>query len=157
MVVDTLLGQFRVVMDLVPLILGWIVTSLVLFIAGRIVSGREATLGEAFMIALVGPILIGITMLITKSFFGPLLSLLIAFIIWIWTIKTVFDIGWGAAFLISILSSITLVVVIVITAILLGIASLLFTFMEFRNLKIPRIPSVYPLFRYIQREMPLFH
>ncbi|MCD6530560.1 hypothetical protein J7L06_09830 [Candidatus Bathyarchaeota archaeon] len=128
-------------LGLAPLILSWILISLVLFVAGRIVSGKNVTLGQAFLISLVGPFLMGVTMLIASVFFRPIIALFIAFLVWIWAIKTVFNVGWGAAFLISVVASITLILL------LLGLFSMLFAF--FGPIRGPPPTSpVYPLLLY---------
>jgi len=132
------IGQLGIVLELAPLVLGWILISLVLFVAGRIVSGKNVTLGQAFIISLVGPLLIGITMVIASVFFRPIIALFVAFLVWIWAIKTVFNVGWGAAFLISIVASITLMLI------LLGLFSMLFAFLG--PGRGPPISPVYPLY-----------
>lgn len=106
---------------LFSLIAGWIVASLTLFIAGKVVAGREATLKEAFLIALVGPFLVTFSWYFSVYFIHPLIGLFIAFIVWIGVIKSFFGVGWLAAIAIALLASFLLLVVALISALLLGI------------------------------------
>ena len=133
-------GRLGILLGFAPLVLSWILISLVLFIAGRIVSGKKVTLGQAFIISLVGPFLMGIAMLIASVFFGSIIGLLISFLVWIWAIKTVFNVGWGAAFLISVVASITLMLI------LLGLSSMLLAFLELGEGQ--TMSPVYPLLFY---------
>ena len=109
---------------LTPLIIGWFIASVVLYIAGRMAAGEEATLGESFLIALLGPFIIGITILFTGIILNSMWSLLIALFVWTWIIKSVYDVGWGASLLISISAAFTLIVVAIVSSILLGISYL---------------------------------
>jgi len=109
-----------------PLLVGWVVSALALFFAGRIVSGKKASLAEAFAIALVGPILVGITRFIIAFIFGPIVSLIIALLVWLWTVKSVFGVGWGAAFLISILAIFMFVVSVVLVSFAIGLSEIIF-------------------------------
>ncbi len=111
---------------LFPLLIGWVVSALTLFFAGRIVSGKKASLAEAFVIALVGPVLVGITSFIVTFIFGPIVSLIIAFLVWLWTVKSVFGIGWGAAFLISILAIFMFAASFVLVSFAIGLAIIFF-------------------------------
>ena len=135
-----MIGRLGVLLGFAPLVLSWILISLVLFIAGRVVSGKKVTLGQAFIISLVGPFLMGIAMLIARVFFGSIIGLLISFLVWIWAIKTVFNVGWGTAFLISIVASITLMLI------LLGLSSMLLAFLELGEGQ--TMSPVYPLLFY---------
>ena len=106
---------------LFPLLIGWVVSALALFFAGRIVSGKKASLSEAFVIALVGPILVGITRFIIAFIFGPIISLIIALLVWLWAVKSIFGVGWGATFLISILAIFMFVASVVLVSFVIGL------------------------------------
>ena len=114
--------MLREILILTPLIIGWVVTSVVLYIAGRVAAGEYATLGESFLIALIGAFMVGITIILTGIILNSMLSLLIAFSVWTWIIKSVYDVGWGASLLISILASFTLIVIVIVSSMLLGIS-----------------------------------
>ena len=105
---------------IVAFVVSWIATAFALYIAGRAVAGKEATFGEALLIALVGPILVGIAAAIASTLFGPVLGIILALVAWLWVIKSVFGVGWGAAFAIAVLAVITFLVVLVLVGFLLG-------------------------------------
>jgi len=111
---------------LFPLLVGWVVSALALFFAGRIVSGKKASLSEAFLIALVGPVLVGITTFIAAFIFGPIVSLITALLVWLWTVKSIFGVGWGAAFLISILAIFVFVASVVLVSFAIGLTEIIF-------------------------------
>ena len=102
------------------LVISWIATAFALYLAGRAVSGKEATFGEALLIALVGPILFGIAAAIATTLFGPVIGIILAILVWLWVIKSIFGVGWGAAFAIAVLAIITFLVVLVLVGFLLG-------------------------------------
>ena len=102
------------------IVVSWIATAFALYLAGRAVAGKEATFGETLLIALVGPILFGIAAAIATTLFGPVLGIILALLVWLWVIKSVFGVGWGAAFAIAVLAVITFLVVLVLVGFLLG-------------------------------------
>lgn len=111
---------------LLPFISGWIVSSLSLWLAGRVVVGKRASLLGAFLITLIGPLIVGFSLLFTATFLGPILGALIALFVWLGLVKAIFQTGWLAAIGISILSIFMLMVVTLMVAGLLGIALLAF-------------------------------
>jgi hypothetical protein len=115
-----------VLVGLLSIIVGWIVSALSLFLAGRVISGKEASLGEALLIALVGPIIVGITGSVTTLLVGPVIGLLVSLLIWLWVIKSVFGVGWGSAFLISILALFMFIVAVAIVSFALGVTKIFF-------------------------------
>jgi len=109
-----------------PLLIGWVVSALALFFAGRTVSGKRASLAEAFAIALVGPVLVGITRFIVAFILGSIVSLIIALLVWLWTVKSIFGVGWGAAFLISILAIFMFAASVVLVSFAIGLTEIIF-------------------------------
>jgi hypothetical protein len=106
----------------ITFIVSWIITALSLYLAGRAISGEEATFGEALIIALVGPILVGISSALITPLFGPYVGIILALVVWLWVVKSIFGVGWGAAFAIAVLALITFIVVVLVLGFLLGAA-----------------------------------
>ncbi len=115
-----------IIVGLLSIIVGWIVAALSLFFAGRVVSGKEASFGEALLIALVGPIIVGIVGSISTFLLGPIIGLLLSLLIWLWVIKSVFGIGWGSAFVISILALFMFIVAVAVVSLALGVTKIFF-------------------------------
>lgn len=87
-------------------VIGWFIIAFVFWIAGRIVSGMNATFTDALIVSLVGNIISAILEFLFDLFvepllstipFGPLLSLIIPAIIvlfvYVWLIMRFFDTG----------------------------------------------------------------
>lgn len=124
---------------LLGLLIIWIFVSIPVFIAAKIIVGRQASFGEALLATLAGPLVFGIILTIgyaiTQRVFAGLgfLALLVGFLAWIAVYKGVFHTGWVRAFGIAVLSVIIALVVFVILA-LLGFAfkEILSTFLLLR-------------------------
>ncbi len=119
------------VMDLVYIILilllMWIIVSIPVYIAAKIVTGGKATFGRAMLATLLGPIVYGIVLLLATIFLGPLvgpyallLALILAFIAWLWVYKSSFKTGWLQALGIALLAIIIMVVIGLILAVFFG-------------------------------------
>jgi hypothetical protein len=96
---------------IISFIITWILAALAIYIAGKAISGKEATFGEALIIALIGPILVAISSAFITALFGPFLGLILAFLVWLWVTKSVFGVGWLAAFAITIIAIIVLIII----------------------------------------------
>lgn len=116
-----------------PFIIFWIAGSLILWIAGRIVSGPEnAKFTDALWISLLGAILDTALTWVFDNFVTPslptmgpivdliisLLPLIIVLIIYIWLIMRFFDTGVLGAFAVGILYFIFIVIIGIIMAVL---------------------------------------
>ncbi|MFQ5710810.1 MAG: hypothetical protein ACE5GD_03420 [Candidatus Geothermarchaeales archaeon] len=112
---------------IIPLLMGWVISALALYLAGRIVAGSKASFWEALLITLVGPILVAVFGSLAFFIFGPFIGLLVTFLAWIWVVKSIFGVGWFSSLLISILTLFTFVLVILLVSFLLGIAFFAFT------------------------------
>jgi hypothetical protein len=83
---------------------------------GAKVAGIEnPTLGKSLVAILGGGILAGIVAAVL--FFLPVINVIIAFIVYIWVIKAVFNTGWGRAFLAWLIS----IIIAGITFFILGL------------------------------------
>jgi hypothetical protein len=113
----------------------WLVTSLVLWIAGRVVSGENAKFTDALLITLIGGILNFILLWLFQTFIQPwLLPLgtlgviliisipwLIVLIVYIWLIMKFFDTG--------ILGAIAVGLIVIIISIIIGFLFVAFGFL----------------------------
>jgi len=91
----------------------WMITSLAVFAAGRMIVGRYATFPKASALILVGAILLGVTYVAASFLFTPFFGWIAAFLLWLGLIKYFFGTGWIGAFMISILACIILMLLAV--------------------------------------------
>jgi hypothetical protein len=108
------------------LIIIWVLVSIPVYIAGKIVTGGASSLGDAMIATLFGPIVYALTVFLVDFFLGGLIgsssnlwALVFAFIAWLWVFKASFKTGWLRALAIAILA------VLVFTAISLLFGALL--------------------------------
>jgi uncharacterized membrane protein YccC len=104
---------------LINLIVNVIVLSPVLWIAGRILAGKDkAKFTDALWIVVLGTVIGGV---FTYLFDGIIAGLIVLFI-WLALVKHFFDTGWLKAFVIAVVAVLIWIVIAVIIAILVGIA-----------------------------------
>ncbi|RLI29289.1 hypothetical protein DRO53_02490 [Candidatus Bathyarchaeota archaeon] len=116
----------------------WIITALAIFMAGRIVAGPEATFPKALALILVGGVIIGLFSYMAPLILGPL-GWILAFLLWVWLIKSFFGVGWLGGFLIAILASIIFLVLMVFAALGLALAGFTVPFTP----KVPVMPYMH--------------
>jgi hypothetical protein len=110
----------------------WIIISIPVYFAAKLIVGSRAHFGSAMLATLVGPIIFAIVLAIgyyfaARVFAGlSLLALLVAFLAWIWVYKAAFHTGWLHAFGIAVLAVIIAIVILALLA-LLGFAFHAFT------------------------------
>ena len=120
-------------LDLIILIVGlvilWIIVSLPVYIAGKIVTAGKSTFGEAMLATLFGPIVYVIVLvgagLFLQAIIGSgayIFALILALIARIAVYKSTFRTGWLGAVAIGILAAIIFVIVGLIIAALFGTA-----------------------------------
>jgi len=109
---------------LIQIIVGVIVLAPVLWIAGRLLAGKDkAKFTDAIWIVVLG-VVIGA---IVGAFLGGLVAAVIMFVVWLVLIKHFFDCGWLKAFLIAVVAVIIFVVILAILAVVgIGILALWF-------------------------------
>lgn len=102
------------------LFIAWIFASIPVYIAARIIVGKKASMGKAMLATLVGPIVFTIAIVLSSItlylFLGELSSLLaiiLAFLAWLASYKTIFDVGWIGALSIAIVSSIIFLIIVI--------------------------------------------
>ncbi|MDW8034355.1 MAG: hypothetical protein RMI79_05455 [Nitrososphaerota archaeon] len=100
-----------------------IIVAPVLWIAGRLLVGKEkAKFTDAILIVVFGVIL-GV---VIGALLHGLIGALVIFIVWLALIKHFFDCGWLKAFVIVVLAAILFIIIAVIIGTLLGVTLLTF-------------------------------
>lgn len=120
-----------VVNVIIGLFVAWIVLSIPLYLAAKVVSGKHATFGRALLASLVGPVIeylfLFIFILFLTPFIGLLsvpISLLLAIIILIYVYASIFHTSWLGGLGIAIIS-------FIISFIILAIFSAFFAVLPF--------------------------
>jgi len=105
----------------INLIVNIIILAPVLWIAGRLLAGKDkAKLTDAIWIVVLGTVIGGI---IQYFFAGSgLIAAIIVLVIWLALVKHFFDTGWLKALAIAIVAVIIWIVIAVIIAVIVGIA-----------------------------------
>jgi hypothetical protein len=122
------LTLLNILVLIIGLIIIWIIVSIPVYIAGKIVTGGESSLGDAMIATLFGPIVYAITLFIADFLLGPLIgsggyiwALVIAFIAWLAVFKASFKTGWLGALAIAILAIFVFAVISILFGFLLGL------------------------------------
>jgi hypothetical protein len=125
------LGQvdlISIIAIIIGLIILWILVSIPVYIAGKIVTGGASTLGDAMLATLFGPIVYTITLFLVAFLLGDLIgsnayivALIIAFIGWLWVFKASFKTGWLRALAIALLAVLIFTAISILFGALLGI------------------------------------
>ena len=104
---------------LINLVINIIILSPVLWIAGRLLAGKDkAKFTDAIWIVVLGTVIGGI---FTYLFSGVIAGLIVLFI-WLALVKHFFDTGWLRALAIAIVAVIIWIIIAVIIAVIVGIA-----------------------------------
>ena len=130
LILDSILSQTDLV-GLVVLIIGliivWIIVSIPVYLAGKVVTGGRSTFGEAMLATLFGPIVYAVTLFVADYFLGAIIggsasviALILAFIAWVWVFKASFRTGWLGGFAIAVLSVIVFWILSIILGFLFG-------------------------------------
>jgi hypothetical protein len=123
------LSLTNIVFTIVSLIVLWIVVSIPVWLAGKALTGGQATFGEALLATLAGPIVYFVVSFLVDLFLGAAIGsaafvfgYLLALVAWIWVYKASFKTGWLRALLIAVLAWIIFIVLSVIVGALFGVA-----------------------------------
>jgi len=113
----------QLVGQLLNFVLGLLILTIVFYLAGRVVVGKKRALfSDAFVISLLGTIVVNIcAIFITQLWIGLILSL----IIWLLLIRNYYETGWLGAFAVAVLAVIIYVAIGFILFLLLAIPFLL--------------------------------
>ena len=126
-----IIGQLTLV-DLVLLVVGliilWVIVSIPVYLAGKIVTSGESTLSDAMIATLFGPIVYTVTLFVVDYLLGNIIgsgayvgALVLAFLGWVWVFKASFKTTWLGALAIAILAILVFAVMSIIFGTLLGI------------------------------------
>jgi len=121
----TLVSLVAIIIGLIVL---WIIVSIPVYLAGKVVTGGRSTFGEAMVATVLGPIVYFIVLAGVRFFLEGLLGgaastlgYILAFIAWIWVYKRTFRTGWLGGLAIAILAVLVFVIFSLIVNALLGI------------------------------------
>jgi hypothetical protein len=113
---------------IVGLVILWIIVSIPVYIAGKVVTAGESTIGDAMVATLFGPIVYAITLFVVDFFLGELIgssafiwALILAFIAWVGVFKASFGTGWLSALAIALLAILVFAAISVIFGTFLGV------------------------------------
>jgi hypothetical protein len=111
------------------LIILWLIVSIPVYLAGKVVTAGEATFGDAMVATLFGPIIYVVTLFaanfLLASVIGAgtayLLALIFAFVGWVWIFKVSFKTGWLGALATALLAVLIFAVLSLLFGSLLGV------------------------------------
>ena len=113
---------------IVGLIIVWIIVSVPVYIAGKVVTGGKSTLGDAMIATLFGPVVYASTLFIVGMLLGRVVgsgayiwALIIAFVAWVGVFKASFQTSWLRALAIALLSIFVFTIISIVYFDLLGI------------------------------------
>lgn len=116
------------VLLIIVLVILWIIVSIPAHLAGKIVTGRKSTFGEAMAATLLGPVVyivvrLGIDFFLAGVLGGTaiIIGYVLAFLAWVWVYKSLFETGWLGAFAIAVLAIIVFAIFSLILGTLLGL------------------------------------
>lgn len=98
----------------------WVVVSIPVWIAAKILTGGRAKFTRAMLVTAVGPIVYAIVFFVSAALLSitlgdrailTVISSIFAFVAWIAVFKKAFDVGWLRAFGIAILATIVFVII----------------------------------------------
>ena len=102
----------------VQIVVAAVIMAPVLWIAGRLLAGKDkAKFTDALWIAVLGTV-IGAVL---GALVGGLIAAVVMFIVWLALIKHFFDCGWIKAFIIAVVAVIIFVVLVAILAVVLAV------------------------------------
>jgi len=97
---------------IVEIIVGAIILAPVLWLVGRAMVGKAASLIHAIWIVVLGVII----NTILGAFVHGMLGLLVTLVVWVGLIKTFFKTGWGKAAIVGIVAIVVLAIITIILA-----------------------------------------
>ena len=104
---------------IIQMIVNIIVLAPVLWIAGRMLAGKDkAKFTDALWIVVLGTVIGGVF----QYFFRGIIAALIVLFIWLALVKHFFDTGWIKALIIAIVAVLIWIVIAVIIGVIVGIA-----------------------------------
>ena len=120
------LTLFGILLFAIGIIILWVIVSIPVYLAGKVVTHGESTIGDAMVATLFGPIAYAVTLIVVDFFLGAIIgsgayvgALILAFIAWIGVFKASFRTGWLGALAIAILAILIFAVISVLFGALL--------------------------------------
>ena len=120
---------FNLIILIIGLIILWVIISIPVYLAGKVVTGGEATFGGAMMATLLGPIVYVIVLVGVDFFLGSIIGTtanvwgyILAFIAWIAVYKSSFETEWLQAIAIALLAVVMFIVLTIVVGALFGFA-----------------------------------
>ncbi len=111
------------VTQLLTFVINLTVLTIVFYLAGRIVvGGKRALFSDAFVISLLGTIV----MVVCFFIFGLLVGAILSLIVWLLLIRHYYETGWLGAISVGIMAVVVSIVVLVLLGILIGVSIILF-------------------------------
>jgi hypothetical protein len=127
-IIPSEINLLNLLIIIIGLVILWIIVSIPVYAAGKIVTNGKSTLGEAMAATLLGPIVYVIVLVGVRFFLGAIIgkgayiwAYIFAFIAWIGVYKSTFKTGWLGALAIAILAIILFVVLAIIIGALFGL------------------------------------
>ncbi|MCW4018190.1 MAG: hypothetical protein NWF00_05875 [Candidatus Bathyarchaeota archaeon] len=112
----------------VGLVILWVIVSIPVYIAGKVVTGGKSSLGDALIATLFGPIVYTLTLFLVQFLLGALIgasayiwALIIAFLAWLGVFKASFNTGWLGALAIALLAVLVFAGLSILFGVLLGV------------------------------------
>ncbi|PSN96459.1 hypothetical protein B9Q04_10080 [Candidatus Marsarchaeota G2 archaeon BE_D] len=107
-------GTLGLIVFLLGVIILWMIVSLPVYFASKVVKAGRSTMGGAMIATLVGPIVYFLVYAVVSFILGAIgvhtlalaVAFLLAFLAWIGVYKAVFNTGWLGAFGIAILAAV---------------------------------------------------
>jgi hypothetical protein len=113
---------------IIGLVIVWIIVSIPVYIAGKVVTSGKSTFGEAMLATLFGPIVYAIVLVVVDFLLGAIIgsgayiwAFILALIAWIGVYKSTFRTGWLGAIAIGILAAIIFLILGIIIVALFGV------------------------------------
>ena len=117
------------IFTIISLLILWIIVSIPVWLAGKALTGGEASFGDALLATLAGPIVYAIVTFVVDFFLSAIIGsaafvfgYILALIAWVWVYKASFGTGWLKAVLIALLAWVIFVVLSIVVGALFGVA-----------------------------------
>ncbi len=118
----------NVLFFLMGFIILWVLVSVPVYLAGKVVTSGQSTLGDAMIATVFGPIVYVVTLLVVDLLFSSILgstayivALVLAFIAWLGVFKISFGTGWLGSLAIALLAILVYAAISTLFGILLDV------------------------------------
>ncbi len=122
------LTLFNILIIVIGLVIVWILVSIPVYLAGKVVTAGKSSLGDAMVATLFGPIVYAITLLLSDYLLGAFIGtgsymwgFIIAFVAWVGVFKASFGTGWLRALAIALLAIVIFMVILFLFGAILGV------------------------------------